>query len=452
MDVEHPGQLRVVGRRTEAIDLEQQPFTPGPAVVAHDGDRLVRRGEVVGTTEPLRETAAGLGLHHRGVWRAGLAQPVRTGGQHADPLSVVGPPCEGRLGGVEVLAGRSRRRREEHRLRRLAFEPRPIGVAVVGDERRTQRAQSAGPVTGHHPQVSDPLPTLGGVAPRALGPGVDLLVELDGLDAGINPDLGRQRLAQRLVDGQRLGPLARRREDSHQPVRRFLVHRIHRHGPAKQTCGLDELTTRLEEGGQLDEHGERVGLQFGVPTDHPLFVPIFGKELTPAQRRWPADTPRCLSLARASDGGQFERVDVDPRAGRQAQQLALRDDQGRAVAELTRQLGTRSMHHLAEVAGGRDRVQLGPQRVDDLVAMEPVTRRQGQHLHKGLRLAPTPVDLVDNPLADADSEAPQQLDRHRRLLLTDGGHETCAHEKKVAVCAGRTTSSGTFRRSGSPTT
>ena len=107
MDVEHPGQLRVVGRRTEAIDLEQQPFPPGPAVVAHDGDRLVRRGDVVGTTEPLRESAAGLGLHHRGVWRAGLAQPVRTGGQHADPLAVVGPPCEGRLGGVEVLASRS---------------------------------------------------------------------------------------------------------------------------------------------------------------------------------------------------------------------------------------------------------------------------------------------------------------------------------------------------------
>ena len=70
------------------------------------------------------------------------------------------------------------------------------------------------------------------------------------------------------------------------------------------------------------------------------------------------------------------------------------------------------MRGLPQVGGARVGLQLRPQRLDDLLAHEPVTIGQGQKLNKLRGPAARPLGVRDLPGPDRDRETPEQHDAH----------------------------------------
>jgi hypothetical protein len=106
-------------------------------------------------------------------------------------------------------------------------------------------------------------------------------------------------------------------------------------------------------------------------------------------------------------GGPLEVVDVDPR--HEPQQLAVEQD--RLAAERP----ARDVDDLVEVVGGRGGVELGPEGVHQLLAMELVVRCEREQLDQLATLAQTPDRAVHLLLAARNGEATEQ--RHGDLAL-----------------------------------
>ena len=83
------------------------------------------------------------------------------------------------------------------------------------------------------------------------------------------------------------------------------------------------------------------------------------------------------------------------------------------------------MQHLMQVVSGGISVELRPEQVGDLVAMQPMRRFKCQQLDQCLRLAQPPRAVSDHPIALGYLETAQEPDSHgwpplssaRRLLI-----------------------------------
>ena len=76
------------------------------------------------------------------------------------------------------------------------------------------------------------------------------------------------------------------------------------------------------------------------------------------------------------------------------------------------------VHRLVEARGGVGEGRVGPQRVDDLLPVQPPIRRQRQKLDEVGRRTATPMRRVDHHTVDANCEAAEECD-----LVSGRGHE-----------------------------
>jgi len=68
------------------------------------------------------------------------------------------------------------------------------------------------------------------------------------------------------------------------------------------------------------------------------------------------------------------------------------------------------MDGLVEAVGGAVQPEVGPQLLDDLLAVQRMGRRQGQQLDQRLGGAARPAPVVDRHAIDADQEAAHEAD------------------------------------------
>lgn len=72
------------------------------------------------------------------------------------------------------------------------------------------------------------------------------------------------------------------------------------------------------------------------------------------------------------------------------------------------------MQRLAQVGAGGLRIEVGPQDAHDLLAVQPVRRRQGEQLDQRGRLAPVPRRVGDGATVHNHAKRPEQLDAKLR--------------------------------------
>jgi hypothetical protein len=180
------------------------------------------------------------------------------------------------------------------------------------------------------------------------------------------------------------------------------------------------LVTRVEFGHCLPAAGQAQQVQVVLPELlaaglGPLLVPVRGQQFAAVQRDHLAGRRGIPGGERPA--GQFlepDRVHGHAAAGAQDDLVATQHHRVRhaegAPGEVRRlvQLG----HRLG------DRV-LGPDPVDDLLAVQPPPRRQREHLHHRRRVPTIPAGLGDRDSADRHGEPAEQRD-------VDIGHQVAA--------------------------
>jgi hypothetical protein len=137
--------------------------------------------------------------------------------------------------------------------------------------------------------------------------------------------------------------------------------------------------------------------------DRPLLVAIIGQEPFPVEVDRAGVLVGIAGASRAVDRGT-ERIDVNPQTfGRKTKEIPDGRDHPRPVFRIERP--ARLVHGLAQIRGRSPRIELRPQRVHELLAMKPMSRRQREQLQNSGRLPPPPY-LVRNDMApNRDAEA-----------------------------------------------
>ncbi len=95
----------------------------------------------------------------------------------------------------------------------------------------------------------------------------------------------------------------------------------------------------------------------------------------------------------------------------------------------------REVNGLSEVGARRLRLQLGPEQLDGLLAVEAMARRQGQAFHERRGPLATPGVRRDDPLVHGDAELTEQLDldAHRRPdRIARGRHGASKPPRRVS--------------------
>lgn len=143
----------------------------------------------------------------------------------------------------------------------------------------------------------------------------------------------------------------------------------------------------------------------------PGFTQVVRKQLTGelecrrAGRRRRRTPGECGLRHRLED----DRIDLDPRAGEQRDELALEHHRVGIIERATCEV-----RRLVEPRKCGVESDFGPQSIDDAIAVEPPLGRQGKELHQGSALPTAPRLRRDRPASHVDCEAAQQahLDEH----------------------------------------
>ena len=158
---------------------------------------------------------------------------------------------------------------------------------------------------------------------------------------------------------------------------------------------------------------QQVGAQLADPLSRagrPLFVEVLGQQVASAAVGRGVEQ-RLVSVAEGLLRGDLEQghVDRDGLVGEQGDRLAAQDD-GVVPGGFAGEVGG-----LVQPGRGLVDGQVGPQRVDDLLAVQPSPGAQRQQLDQRGGVAPIPGAGRDGPAVPSHLECPQQfdLDRHR---------------------------------------
>jgi hypothetical protein len=136
-------------------------------------------------------------------------------------------------------------------------------------------------------------------------------------------------------------------------------------------------------------------------------------------------------------------------------QLVLDGQQPIRATGRAGQRAPRHVQRLVQVPGRGDRLQIGPQPLEHLLAVPSLARRERQHRHHGPGLAQPPLPGIHRRAVDPHAERPEKLDVHfsagelhgDHYSRYGGGPETVCRE---TVCANQPTCTrGRLDRSGS---
>ena len=390
--------------RTRARDASR----PGSARRwrAPPGRRRDRRGRPPATRGP--------GPTRRAPWR-GRGRPAPRPGLRADRRAAPvrrdprpSPPRSRRWDSAASGSCRISSACAVRRCRRTATSD----VSAVSSAR--ERLDGSRSVARGHAQLSDPLPQLGGQLRLGGMSSTHLLVQPLCLQAGLDSEPRRQKLAQPLVPAESLAALPCERMQTDQEHVAFLPLRLDVDEPARHAhCGLD-LAACLEEACQLFEQGDEVGLELVAVRARPLLVAVLRKQAVAIELQCFRVRRRIAASARVRNCSP-PRVDVDPEpVARQSQRFPHRGDQPRALLRVDG--APRVMNCLPQVGSGRGRLEPRPEDVHRLLAVQPVTRRQRQQLDDARRLAPAPRRRRNRALPHRDPKAAEQLDPNRRRI------------------------------------
>jgi len=116
----------------------------------------------------------------------------------------------------------------------------------------------------------------------------------------------------------------------------------------------------------------------------------------------------------------LELLHVDPQVARRAKLHLLpgRDDELgiRAGGQFRLEGTARKMNDLVQIRRTRFRIEVGPDGVDELLAMQLVSGIQRQELHEQLGLRSRPSRVLDRVTADEDAEVSKELNRQPRCV------------------------------------
>ncbi len=162
---------------------------------------------------------------------------------------------------------------------------------------------------------------------------------------------------------------------------------------------LPRPSLALQLGGEVEEHPLELGLELLTPFARPRFIGVLGQEIAPVRLQ--------RGLQVAGPAGGFEAVDVNRElVSVQAHGFALHEDG--VGAELL----ARVVDRLPQIDRSGLRIGFGPEQIDQLLAVAPVLRTEGQDLDQRLGLGPAPGFHGDVSPAGADREPPQKSDLH----------------------------------------
>jgi hypothetical protein len=267
-----------------------------------------------------------------------------------------------------------------------------------------------GRVARKHSQVADALPQLGAELGLRNLIRAHLLVQSLRLGTWLGAEV-RQRLAQPRVLAQRVGATTAEGVEADEARAMRLAQGLLGDQAPRRARRLLQLAARLEDRRQLLEHLHELQLELLARDDRPVLVAILGQqalaiELDGARIRAYVAAPARLR------GLGAERVHVDPDTRRlEDQQLAGGHEQART---LHAEHAARVVQRLAQVRRGRRRIQVGPQDVHHLLALEPMRRRERQQLQQCRRLASRPLPVPNRIGTHRDAEAAQQFDPKQR--------------------------------------
>jgi hypothetical protein len=179
----------------------------------------------------------------------------------------------------------------------------------------------------------------------------------------------------------------------------------------------------------LERAGELVGerLELRARPRREVVVPVLGQELAAVERE---RGPRRMRAPRAEGGcGRvLEALDVD-----------VRHQHEQAVSRLHRPRPERlagDVDGLVEVVRGRGRIEIGPEGVHRLLAVEPVAPGERQELHELARLLQPPGAVRHRLSADRGREAAEKPDRDARHRTRMTGLAPGVNASRVSATCG----------------
>jgi hypothetical protein len=201
-------------------------------------------------------------------------------------------------------------------------------------------------------------------------------------------ELAPQGLLQVLVLPQRLVALAGSCEQTHQPRVSLLMRWLLGDRPLESGSRLGGLAARLARLRQLQEERKIRLAERLAPGRGPVLIAIFGEQITAVL------TDRRVVVSRLADlpggrGSSFEGINVDPKLTSRAEEdPVILGEQRRSPEVAGRVKGSASdVERMAEVPGRGARLEVGPEQVEDLVAVQGVVAGQGEQLEQAFRLA-----------------------------------------------------------------
>ena len=273
---------------------------------------------------------------------------------------------------------------------------------------------------------------------RRAGRPVDLVRDVDPVAAGVADRRARAAsgdlCAQGLAAGRRLE--AERREGVSQALelqeRRRPVAAL-RVLPHQRAVGLLVGGLVLQQAlpePPLAQHLHEQAAEMLARACRPLLVALVGQQIAGVQRRGLPARARASRERGARSGLEGLDVGGDARARPQlhmaaAQHHGIRGPQD-APGEVRR---------LVQVAGARRRRQVRPQGVDDLLAVQPVPRLQGEQLDELRRAPVVPVLGRHRPPVDLDGVRAEQSDEDLRGWAGDARRDHRADQRQTLLPA-----------------
>ncbi len=193
---------------------------------------------------------------------------------------------------------------------------------------------------------------------------------------------------------------------------RLLVRGLARRHFPERLDGGAVVPALLVERGELDEQGQVSPPDLLPPTLRPILVAVSRQEVPGVEvKRGPVR--RRGSGAAGLVRRVLESLDVRPQWGTRAQTEALVVQVQVAGGGGLRLEGpSGDVKGLVEVVGGGPGLEVGPEEVQDLLAVEASARRQGEQFDEARGLAQTPFILPDRPRTHPDLEAAEQPHAH----------------------------------------
>ncbi len=192
--------------------------------------------------------------------------------------------------------------------------------------------------------------------------------------------------------------------------RRF-VQRVGQQRELQRRLGLREAPLGPGPVAEPDEDLAVQRVQLLARTSHPGLVPIVRQQLA-LVRRVGRPQPGQVAAAQRRLRLRTEprRVDVDEPARPEDDDLVPELQQ--AVGTLAGQRSPGRVQGLVQVVRGCRRREVGPEQVEQILAVQPLRRVEREQLDHRPRLGQPPSRCVDRTTADLDAESPEQLHAH----------------------------------------